>query len=262
MLGREKPVIAMAHFPPLPGSPLYDRDGGLAKIRRHVADDLAVLVDCGVDAVLFCNEGDRPYTTRADPATLAVMASVVGRLTADLRLPFGVDILWDPKSALALAVATGAGFVREVFTGVYPSDMGLWDTSCGESLRYRRQIDAAGVRLFFNINAEFAGSFDRRPLPDVARSVVFSSLADAVCVSGPMTGEPAALTELTAVKKALPDVPVIANTGIREETVAAVLEIADAVIVGTALKVDGRTFNPVDAARVRRFMRAARGRTR
>lgn len=248
----------MAHFPPLPGSPLYDAEGGVAKIERHVANDLAALVDNGVDAVLFCNEGDRPYTTRVDPATLAVMARVVGRLTAGMRLPFGVDILWDPKAALALAAATDAGFVREVFAGVYPSDMGLWDTSVGESLRYRRQIGAGGVRVFFNINAEFAGSFDRRPLPEVARSVVFSSLADAVCVSGPMTGEPVALAELAAVKKALPDVPVIANTGVRDNTVAQILEVADAVIVGTALKVDGKTFNPVDGARVERFMRAAR----
>ncbi len=258
IFGRPRPVIAMAHFPPLPGSPLYDADGGVAEIERHVANDLAALVDGGVDGILFCNEGDRPYTTHADPATLAVMARVVGRLTAGLGLPYGVDILWDPKSTLALAAATGAGFVREVFTGVYPSDMGIWDTSVGESLRYRRQIGAVGVRLFFNINAEFAGTFDRRPLPEIARSVVFSSLADAVCVSGPMTGEPVAMAELAAVKKTLPDVPVIANTGVRENTVAQILEVADAVIVGTALKVDGKTFNPVDGARVRSFMRAAR----
>ena len=31
-------------------------------------------------------------------------------------MPFGVDVLWDPMSSIALAAATGANFVREIFT--------------------------------------------------------------------------------------------------------------------------------------------------
>ncbi len=259
LLGVAKPVIAMCHFPPLPGSPLYDAKAGLQGIKEWVERDVRHLQDGGVDAIMFCNEGDRPYTFKASPATLATMAAVIGELKPQIRVPFGVDILWDPEAAIALAAATGAKFVREVFTGAYASDMGLWDTHAGEALRFRRNIGAESVKLIFNINAEFAGPLGPRPLPVVAKSVVFSSLADIVAVSGTMTGQGARLSDLEEVKRALPDTPVVANTGVRAENVADILKVVDGVIVGTALKRDGNTWNPVDPDRVKRFMEAARG---
>ncbi|HHO58287.1 MAG TPA: SgcQ protein, partial [Oceanithermus profundus] len=66
------------------------------------------------------------------------------------------------------------------------------------------------------------------------------------------------LEHLAAVKEALPEVPVLANTGVDHANVAAVLRTADGCIVGTALKEDGKTFNPVDPERARAFMERAR----
>jgi predicted TIM-barrel enzyme len=97
---------------------------------------------------------------------------------------------------------------------------------------------------------------------DRARSTVFSSIPDAVLVSGQITGEAAALSDLEAVKKALPSTPVLANTGVKHATVGDVLRVADGCIVGSSLKVDGNTWNPVDPDRAADFMqraRAARG---
>jgi predicted TIM-barrel enzyme len=91
---------------------------------------------------------------------------------------------------------------------------------------------------------------------------VFSSIPDAVLVSGQITGEAARMEDLEAVKAALPGTPVLANTGVKHETVAEVLRIADGCVVGSALKVDGITWNPVDPDRAADFMaraRAARG---
>jgi membrane complex biogenesis BtpA family protein len=173
-------------------------------------------------------------------------------------VPFGIDILWDPFAALAVAHATGARFVREVFTGVYASDMGFWSPSAGEVMRYRRAIGAEGVRLLFNINAEFAAPMGSRPLAEVARSVAFSSLPDAICVSGPMTSVPVRAEDLRAVKEAVGSIPVFINTGARHDNIADLLPYADGVIVGSSLKVDGITWNPVDPERVRSFMEIVR----
>jgi predicted TIM-barrel enzyme len=87
---------------------------------------------------------------------------------------------------------------------------------------------------------------------------VFSSIPDAILVSGQITGEAAALSDLEAVKKVLPQTPVLANTGVKHATVADVLKIADGCIVGSSLKVDGDTWNPVDPDRAAEFMRLAR----
>jgi len=256
--GTAKPVIGMVHLPALPATPLYDAKKGMDEIVARAGADLRALQDGGVDAVMFCNENDRPYTLRVDAVVVATMSAVIGRLRAEIRVPFGVDVLWDPLAAIAIAHSTGAGFVREVFSGVYASDMGLWHPSAGEALRYRRQIGADSVRVLFNINAEFASPLDTRSVADVARSVAFSSLPDGLCVSGPMTGAPVSAENLRAVKAAAPHVPVFINTGARADNIARLLPLADGVIVGSSLKVDGVTWNPVDPERVRAFMQAAR----
>ena len=253
-----KPVIAMVHLGALPGTPLYDADGGLHAIEQAALKDLVALQAAGFDAVMFGNENDRPYEFRVDTASTATMAYIIGRLRDRITLPFGVNVLWDPMSSIALAAACGAAFVREIFTGSYASDMGPWTPDAGAVLRYRDRLGRGDLAVLYNISAEFAWSLDRRSLADRARSAVFSSIPDAVLVSGQITGEAATMSDLEAVKKALPETPVLANSGVKHETVAEVLKTADGCIVGSSLKVDGDTWNPVDPARAAEFMRLAR----
>jgi uncharacterized protein len=258
VFGAEKVAIAMVHLPALPGSPLYDAEGGMELVHERTCADLLALQGAGFDGVMFCNENDRPYTFEAGLETVSAMSAVIGRLRHAITVPFGVDILWDPRAALAVAKATGAGWVREIFTGAYGSDFGLWNTSPGETLRYRRNIGATDVRILTNISAEFARPLVDRPIDVVARGVALISLADGLCVSGPMTGASVDSSELRAVCDALADTVVFANTGVNETTVEDVLAIADGVVVGTSLKVDGITWNAVDAARAQSFMNRVR----
>lgn len=262
VFGTARPVIAMVHFGALPGSPLHDGEGGIEALVEGVTRDLDALQAAGFDAIMFGNENDRPYEFAVDTASTATMAYVIGRVRPRIEVPFGVNVLWDPMSTVALAAATGASFVREIFTGTYASDMGPWTPDAGKAMRYRDRLGRHDLAMLYNISAEFAHSLDQRSLADRARSAVFSSIPDAVLVSGQITGEAAALSDLEAVKKALPDTPVLANTGVKHATVADVLRIADGCIVGSSLKVDGNTWNAVDRDRAAEFMRlvrAARG---
>lgn len=258
LFGRPKPVIAMVHLLPLPGRPLYDSSAGMAAIVDALRRDLDVLQSGGVDGLLFCNEGDRPYSLHVGVPQITAMAAAIGELRPEIRLPYGVDMLWDAEAALTLAQAVQARFVREVFTGVYDSDMGLWAPDAAAALDLRHAIGGDGIKLFFNIEPEFARPLSARPVGAVARSVVVSSLADALLISGPMAGADVDLSHIEDAKRAVPDVPVLANTGVRAETVREALAVADGVIVGTGLKYDGYTWNPVDPDRVRRFMTEAR----
>jgi membrane complex biogenesis BtpA family protein len=263
VFGQKKPVIAMVHLGALPGTPLHDAAGGVEAILQGAEADLAALQAARVDAVMFGNENDRPYELKVDTASTATMAYVIGRLRDRITVPYGVNVLWDPMATMALAAATGAAFVREIFTGTYASDMGLWAPDAGAARRYGARL-GADVATLYNVSAEFAGSLDPRPLPDRARSAVFSSVPDAVLVSGAITGEAARMEDLEAVKRVLPTTPVLANTGVKHATVAEVLRIADGCIVGSALKVGGDTWAAVDPERAKDFMdraRAARGGT-
>ncbi|MCY3878183.1 MAG: BtpA/SgcQ family protein [Rhodobacteraceae bacterium] len=253
-----KPVIGMVHIGALPGAPLHDSAGGMEGLVEAARADLRALTAAGFDAVMFGNENDRPYEFDVDSASIAGMAHIIGRLRDDITVPFGVNVLWDPMATIALGAATGAAFVREIFTGQYASDMGSWTPDAGQAMRYRSRLGRSDMLMLYNISAEFAHSLDTRPLAERARSVVFSSIPDAVLVSGPMTGEAAPLETLRSVKAALPGIPVMANTGVRHETVGDVLDVADGCIVGSALKAGGDTWNPVDPERAHDFMARAK----
>ncbi len=251
---KTKAIIAMAHMGALPGSPGYDADGGLDKLVEDVLRDIEALQAGGVDAIMFGNENDRPYVLKAPPEGLAAFTAIVERVKPHLTVPFGVNYLWDPEASIAIGVATGARFVREIFTGVFASDMGVWAPDCAKAARLRHTLGGSDMKMLFNINAEFAYSLDQRPIEQRAESVVFSSKPDAILVSGPITGQAANHSDLRKVCDKVRSVPVFANTGVNAENVGEVLSVASGAIIGTHFKVDGDTWNPVDGQRVKRFM--------
>src|SRR5512147_785447 len=203
--GVRKPIIAMLHLTALPGRPWHDAAAGVGKAVDVVGRDLAILQDAGVDGVMFCNEADLPYQIQVGPEIVAGMASVVGQLKRDIRVPFGVNLLWDPIASLAVARATGASFIREVMTGVYESDLGMIEPKIGEIGGYRMAIGAQNVLLFDNIQPEFASAIGRRSVADRAKGAAFLGV-DAILISGPAAGTSMAMDDLRAAKAAVPDV--------------------------------------------------------
>jgi uncharacterized protein len=257
IFGTVKPVIAMLHFPGLPGRPRHDAAMGPAELIDVLGRDLAILQEAGVDGYLFCNEGDYPYQLEVGPEIPAAMAAAIGSLRADVRVPFGVNILWDALASLALARATGASFVREVLTGVYESDLGMIEPRIGDIAGYRTMIGAGDVALFDNIMPEFASAIGSRSVADRAKGAAFLGM-DAILISGQSAGVSFEMSDLRAAKAAAPGTPVIANTGVRAERMDEIFAVADGAIVGTSLKVDGITWNAVDRDRAMRLMDAAR----
>ncbi|HEY6469654.1 MAG TPA: BtpA/SgcQ family protein [Candidatus Dormibacteraeota bacterium] len=255
LFGVDKPIIAMLHLPAMPGRPRHDRAAGMGHLVDTVGRDIEVLQRAGVDGFLFCNEADLPYQIGVGPEVTAGMAAVIGQVRSTVTLPFGVNLVWDPVASLAVARATDAVFVREVFTGVYESDLGLMQPHFGAIAAYREQIGAGAVALFSNITPEFASTLGTRSLAERARSATFLGV-DAILISGQLTGTSTSVRELLEAKTAVPHMPVLANTGVREDTVDEILAIADGVFVGTSLKRDGVTWNGVDPERADRFMAA------
>ncbi len=258
LFGTTKPIIGMCHLAALPGDPHYNASQGMAHVVERAAADLAALQDGGVDAVLFSNEASIPYMTQTERITAVAMARVIGELRSRLRVPFGVNVLWDAAATVDLAVATGAHFVREIFSGAYASDFGVWNTNAGATVRHLKRLGGDSIKLLFNIVPESAAYLASRDIGEIARSTVFNCQPDALLVSGLTAGQETSATVLQRVKQAVPDVPVFANTGVRLENVSQQLRVADGAIVGTAFKRDGYIWNEVDPARVRAFMDAVR----
>lgn len=258
LFGVTKPVIGMCHLRALPGDPTYDASKGLDWVVEQGRNDLLALQEGGVDAILFSNEFSLPYLTKVDTITVASMARVIAELIPDIKITYGVNVLWDPIASLDLAVATDAQFVREVFTGAYAGDFGLWNTNCGATVRHQHKIGAQNVKLFFNIVPESASYLAPREIGAIAKSTVFNTRPDALCVSGLTAGLETSSQTLETIKRSVPDTPVFANTGVRIDNVDQQLRIADGAVIGTAFKEGGDTWNPTDAGRVKALMEKVR----
>ncbi len=252
-----KPIIAMVHFPALPGRPAYDAQGGLAAILARVQHDVQHLQAAGVDGLLFCNEHDLPYSFEVEAEIPATMAFIIGQLREQVHIPFGVNILWDPIATIRLAAATGATFVREVFTGTYESDMGLWSPRGSEAFLVRKNLESQHIAIFNNITPEFAASIAGRSVAERARVAAFFG-ADALLISGQMAGAAADPEKIREAKEAVSHIPVLANTGASEANIERLLSVADGAIIGTSFKVDGYIWNAVDPERANRLMQRVR----
>ena len=254
LFGVKKPVIGMCHMQAMPGDPQYALDKGLEWVYEQARVDMLALQDGGVDGILFSNEFSLPYLTKVETITAVCMAAIIGELKREIKIPYGINVLWDPRASIDVAMATSAKFVREIFTGVYASDFGLWNTNAGEVIRHQHAVGADHVRLLFNIVPESAVYLGNRQIVDIARSTVFNNQPDGLCVSGLTAGAETSVQTLKLVKEAVLDTPIFANTGVRLDNVYEQLEVADGAVIGTTFKQDGQTWNPTDVNRVKALM--------
>lgn len=254
IFGVEKPVIAMCHLQPMPGDPNYDSANGMKKVVEFARRDLHALQDGGVDGIMFSNEFSLPYLTAIEPVTIGAMARVIGELKSEIKVPYGVNCLWDPIASLDLAVAVDGQFIREIISGVYASDFGLWNTNTGRTARHRARLGAGHIKMMYNIVPEAATYLSERDIGSIAKTTEFNCQPDAICVSGLTAGEETDTQVLKIVKNSVKKTPIFCNTGCNIDNIERQLSAADGAVCATTFKVDGIFENPVDVSRVKAFM--------
>ena len=87
---------------------------------------------------------------------------------------------------------------------------------------------------------------------------VLRGKADGIIVTGNETGKPPEIDAIKSAKAAVGDVSVFVGSGTSIGNVREFLEYADGVIVGTSIKKEGATENPVDRAKLESFIRYAK----
>jgi membrane complex biogenesis BtpA family protein len=186
------------------------------------------------------------------------MSLAIQAVRKAVALPVGVNVMRnDALSALALAAVTGAPFIRvNVLHGVMAAEEGIIEGQAYDVLRYRKS-HCPDVRILADILVKHATPMDGTGIVRAARATLHRGGADALIVSGPVTGEPTDLQDLAKVRAALPTVPLFVGSGATEESVQALLKEADGVIIGTSLKEDGLVENAIDLDRVKRLAHRA-----
>lgn len=238
-------VFGMVHLGPLPGSPLYS---SLDQVIEHALHDARAIAAGGCDGFVIENFGDRPFSReRVEAETVAAMTRVLAEIIREVRVPFGVNVLRnDASSALAVAAATGAAFIRvNIHTGAAVTDQGIIEGDAYATLRKRAAL-APDVLIFADHLVKHA-----TPMGEVsAKDLRLRGLADAIIVTGAETGaaaDPSRLRELRATV----DAPLLVGSGLTAANAAQFAD-ADGAIVGTSMQVDGR----VEVGRVEAVVRA------
>ena len=257
----DAPVVGMVHLPPLPGAPRFD--GDRTAIRDRIHADARALEAGGIDAIMVENFGDAPFYPEDVPKhVVADMAAYGTELVDAVSVPVGINVLRnDADAALSVAAAVGADFVRvNAHVGATVTDQGLLQGKAHETMRLRDRLDA-DVAVLADVGVKHAAPLAERPIREEIGDAVERGLADGIVVSGAGTGDPTDRTVLEAARDAIestvPGTPLFVGSGVTRSTVAETLSVADGVVVGTDLKEDGETTNPVDADRVRAVVEAA-----
>jgi uncharacterized protein len=238
-------VFGMIHLAPLPGAPLFT---SLDEVIEAALADARAIRDGGCDGFAIENYGDRPFTRgRVEAETVAAMTRAIAEVVREVQLPFGVNVLRnDAQSALAIAAATGAAFIRvNVHTGAAVTDQGIIEGDAYATLRKRAAL-APEVLIFADYLVKHA-----TPMGEVsAKDLRLRGLADALIVTGAETGAAADPSRLRSLRETV-DTPLLLGSGLTAENAASFAD-ADGAIVGTSLKRDG----VVDVGRVEAVVRA------
>ncbi|PDV98863.1 BtpA/SgcQ family protein [Candidatus Chloroploca asiatica] len=257
-----RPVIGMVHCWPLPGAPGY-RGYGMATIIEHAVRDATALAEGGCHGLIVENMWDIPFRAgpHVQPESIAAHA-VVARAVREAvpELPLGINLVHNGGVALlAIAIAAGADFIRVcMFTGAGVWDAGSWDEGCAaDLLRRRTELEAESIKIFADVDKKHSVRF---PGIDLATHIEWTRFfgADALIVSGRMTGDAPDLAKLREARQCAGTTPILLGSGTDEQNIGAFMEIADGVIVGSSIKAEGAIANPVDVERVRRFVEATR----
>ncbi|HET6205071.1 MAG TPA: BtpA/SgcQ family protein [Planctomycetota bacterium] len=257
-LPRRRPLlIGVVHLAPLPGSPRH-RDP-IDRILERALADARSLVRGGMDALIVENYGDLPFHPGAvPPETVASLAILAREIRRAVSVPVGVNCLRnDARAAIGIAAAADAAFVRvNCHLGAAAAEA-ILEGRAHETLRARRLL-CPRTAILADVHVKHAVPLGGGDIAAAARDLAYRGLADALVVTGKETGRPVEIEDLRAVRRAVPDRPLLAGSGVSPENAAEILAVADGAIVGTSLERGGRSGAPVDLDRVRALVRAAR----
>jgi len=248
-------IIGMVHVDALPGTPAHSKP--IQSIINIAIEEATKLQNAGVDAILIENMHDVPYLKKnVGPEIVACMTTIAVEFRKRIHLPIGIQILAGAnKEALAVALAAGLDFIRaEGFVFAHVADEGYMESCAGELLRYRKMIGAEHIQIFTDVqkkHSSHAITTDISIKEHVETASYFRS--DGIIVTGSSTGKEALISDVkTAYQNT--SLPVIIGSGITIANIENYWDFADAFIVGSGFKFDGKWENSISEELVKLFM--------
>lgn len=244
-----KQIIGMIHLLPLSG---YPKHPGMTAVIKQALKDLEILEKGGVNAVLVENENDHPHEVSPGPEIISAMTLIVNEIVKKSKVPIGVEVLLNyPEASLAIAKISGAKFIRTDYfvDKMWRKEYGKMVINPAELLTYKEQIKADSVKIFADVQVKYARLLEKGKTIGQSVKQAIKAGANAVIVTGKISGDPPKLKNLQEAKKAAGEFPVYIGSGFSFANAKKLLVYADGAIVGTSIK----TKEEVDYQKVKKL---------
>lgn len=250
---KQKPIIGCIHLQALPGAPLYD--GNLPAVYDQALQEAEILKRQGLHGLIIENFRDKPFFPNRVPAeTIATLSAIAREIIQLVDVPVGINVLRnDGESAIAIATAVQAAFVRvNVHMNAIVSEQGIIQGLSHQTLRLRSALQSK-VLIFADVGVKHAAPLASRGIGSEAKDAEYRGLADALIVSGELTGVAADLQDVMTVRENS-TLPILIGSGATPQNVNQFYDHVDGFIVGSYFKKDSKGDNPMEEARVAQFM--------
>jgi len=259
-----KPIIGMLHLDILLGSPEYK---GLDYVVNKAKKDIDALQRGGINGILIENWKENSIGPFVQQETTASFAVVAYELSKYIKVPFGINVLNnDYKTALAVAALTNASFIQmDVFVDYVKSNFTFSQKGKKTPFKikvdpkdvhnYARRLGLEKIPIFVFIQPKHYKMLEKNKTIEESTKQAFKEGAAGVLITKSTGFEPS-LELIKKAKSVAGNMPVGIGSGLSIENAKEYLSIADFAIVGTSIKVNGITNNPVDKERVKKLMKA------
>jgi membrane complex biogenesis BtpA family protein len=251
-------LIGMIHLPPLPNAPLYSGEN-IEYYIEYAINEAEKLVKAGFDGFIIENYMDYPFSIRVnDPVKLSFLELIASTLRNKYRDKLvGLNILRNSGlESLSIACRNDLDFIRvNSFLETVIAPEGLLKPLAHELINYKYNNKCL-TKIFADINVKHS-----KPLMDyvmVLKNTCTRGLVDGVIVTGEETGGFTPPAKVFIAKRICGGKKIIVGSGVNHENIGLYIGLADALIIGTNIKVAGVTTNPIDYDRALKLSKRLR----
>ncbi len=247
-------LIGMIHLPPLPDSPRYNGEP-LKYYIEYAVSEAKKLFNAGFDGFIVENYNDYPFPiSERSPRKLAYIDKIVGVLKEKFPdVLIGLNILRNSCiEALSIACTHNIDFIRvNAYLEPVIAPEGFIEPVAHTVSIIKNKYNCK-TKIFADVNVKHAKHL--LPLDMALYNTCTRGLVDGVIISGEATGRFTPPMHVYLAKKLCRDKLVIVGSGVNEDNIGLYIGLADAVIIGTSIKIDNITSNPIDEEKARRIV--------
>lgn len=252
----DRPVlIGMIHLPPI--SPhKFSSNYSIQDVVAYAVNEGEKLEKAGFDGFIVENYMDYPFSVKVkDAYTLGFFSIVAYELRKQFpKMQLGINILRNSGvEAVEISCLVGADFIRvNAYLEPIHAPEGHLEPIARQIWEKKKLLNCH-VKIFSDINVKHSKPI--MSFQEAVRDTCTRGLVDAIILTGTATGQPPDPSlAIVARKNCRRNVKIFIGSGISLDNIGLFVDIVDGFIIGTAIKQDKITTNPIDQGEAERIV--------